>query len=316
MPARRRTRTSICGTRRGCRPDPAPAIERLSRALEALERDRATDLAVGFINALNGSRAVAGICVRENHVTARHLSALHRLMNEHIRPEDDIDRAGRGVYSPTPRDHAQEARDLIHEALRDIPGKETYDALMEIARAAPTEEAKAWRTGLAVTRAQADAHTPWPVPGVNEFARDLECTPSNPRELFDIAVSRIPDLKHGYEDGDFSPAEVVIKTEGETALRNYLAGELQRWSHGRYSISQEEEMPNKQRTDIRFMRADVRGMVPVELKIADNWPGPQLFEKLRDQLCGDYLRDERNGNGIFLLVFRGTKQSWQIYSES
>ena len=292
--------------------DPAPAIKRLSQALEALERDRATDLSVGFINALNGSRAIPGIGVRENHVTARHLSALYRLMNQYIRPEEDIERAGRGVYSPTPRDQAQEARDLIYKALRDIPGKEAFDALMEIARTAPTEDARAWRKGLAETRAQADADTPWPVSKVNEFARDLECTPSTPHELFDIAVSRILDLKHEYEVGDFSPAEVVIETERETELRNYLAGELQRRSHGRYSISQEDEFPNGQRTDIRFMHADVRGMVPVELKIADNWSGPQLLQKLRDQLCGDYLRDGGNGNGIFLLVSRGTKQSWEL----
>ena len=71
-------------------------------------------------------------------------------------------------------------------------------------------------------------------------------------------------------------------------------------------------MPNKQRTDIRFMRAGIQGMVPVELKIADNkWSGPQLFEKLRDQLCGDYLRDEGNKNGVFLLVSRGKQQHWQ-----
>ncbi|SEK03824.1 hypothetical protein MAA5396_04319 [Marinovum algicola] len=292
--------------------DPAPAIERLSEALAALEREEATELAIGFINALNGSRRDQGIGVRKNHVAAQHLSDLHKLMHEHIRPDEDIERAGGGVYSPNSRDDAQDARGHIYEALRDIPGKETFDALMEIAQAAPTEQARAWRTGQAIMRAKADADTPWSVNRVNEFASQLECTPTNPRELFDIAVSRLLDLKYEYEDGDFSPAEVIIETNEETKLRNYLAGELQRRSQGRYSISQEDEMPNKQRTDIRFMRAGIQGMVPVELKIADNkWSGPRLFEKLRDQLCGDYLRDEGNKNGVFLLVSRGKQQHWQ-----
>ena len=63
------------------------------------------------------------------------------------------------------------------------------------------------------------------------------------------------------------------------------------------------------------MHSEVPGMVPVELKIADNnWSGPQLFEKLRDQLCGDYLRDEANEHGVFLLVSRGTQKRWALPS--
>jgi hypothetical protein len=52
--------------------------------------------------------------------------------------------------------------------------------------------------------------------------------------------------------------------------------------------------------------------VPVELKLADNWTGPALFERLENQLCGDYLRDSRSSRGIFLIVYRGEKQSWEI----
>lgn len=292
--------------------DPAHAIARLSDALDSLEGGGTTELSIGFINALIGSRRGQVVGVRKNYVTPLHLYALHKLMHRYIRREDDLDRAGGGVHSPIARDDAQDARDHIYEALRDIPGKEAFDALMEIAQTAPTEDEKAWRTRQAVMRAQSDADTPWKVRKVNEFASKLECTPSNGRELFDLAVSRLLDLKHDYEDGDFSPVEIIIETKDETKLRNYLAGELQKLSQGRYSISQEDEMPNKQRTDIRFMHTGIQGMVPVELKIADNnWSGPKLFEKLRDQLCGDYLRDEGNRNGIFLLVSRGTQQNWE-----
>ncbi|MCY4260061.1 MAG: hypothetical protein OXC91_07335 [Rhodobacteraceae bacterium] len=292
--------------------DPDPAIEHLAAALASLSHERATELAIGFINALNNSRQDNGIDVRQQHMTARHLLVLHKLMHEHIRPADDINREAGRAYSPTARDHAQRARNHIIHALRDIPGKATFDALRTIAREAPNEYARAWLTEQAHLRAQADADRPWSVSRVNEFAAQLECTPSTPRELFDIAVNRLLDLKHEYEDGDFSPAEVVIRTEDETQIRNYLAGNLQQRSQGRYSISQEDEMPNKQRTDIRFMHAAVPGMVPVELKIADNWSGKVLFEKLRDQLCGDYLRDQNNKNGIFLLLSRGERQSWRI----
>lgn len=52
------------------------------------------------------------------------------------------------------------------------------------------------------------------------------------------------------------------------------------------------------------------GPVPVELKLADKWTGSQLFERLENQLCGDYLRDVRSSCGIFLLVNHGGKKTW------
>ncbi len=55
----------------------------------------------------------------------------------------------------------------------------------------------------------------------------------------------------------------------------------------------------------------ILGMVPVELKIADKWSGPELFTKLEKQLCGDYMRDVNSTNGIYLLVRRSEKNTWQ-----
>ena len=152
---------------------------------------------------------------------------------------------------------------------------------------------------------------PWTIDNVNEFAVKLERTPCNSRELFEVAINRLLDLKYNYEEGDTSPWKVLIKIDKEVDLRNYLADELRKTAHARYSISQEEVFPNDQRTDIRFVRANISGMVPVELKIADKWSGPELFAKLKDQLCGDYLRDVDSTNGIYLLVHRGEKNTWQ-----
>ncbi|WP_432240885.1 hypothetical protein [Herbaspirillum robiniae] len=55
-----------------------------------------------------------------------------------------------------------------------------------------------------------------------------------------------------------------------------------------------------------------KGPVPTELKIADNWTGPQLFERLEGQLAGDYLRDDASSRGIYLLVYRGKVKRWQL----
>ena len=291
--------------------DPLPAIDDLTTRLAALEDGEAVETAIAFINALYGSRREHGLGVRDGHKTPEHLKKLYVLMHQYVRSEDDIDRSKGGVYISTSRDYAQDARRYIYENLADLPGKEAFDALDAIAREAPSAHTRNWLNSRAVARAQADADIPWTIDNVNEFAVRLERTPCNSRELFEAAINRLLDLKYNYEEGDTSPWKVLIEIDDEVYLRNYLADELRKTAHARYSISQEEEFPNAQRTDIRFVRANIPGMVPVELKIADKWSGPKLFEKLKDQLCGDYLRDVDSTNGIYLLVHRGKKKKWQ-----
>jgi hypothetical protein len=59
--------------------------------------------------------------------------------------------------------------------------------------------------------------------------------------------------------------------------------------------------------------------VPIELKLVDmSWSGPQLCERLRNQLAGDYLREAKAGCGIMLLMWRGSKpgRRWEIDGQS
>jgi hypothetical protein len=52
--------------------------------------------------------------------------------------------------------------------------------------------------------------------------------------------------------------------------------------------------------------------VPAELKLAERWTGPRLFERLEVQLSGDYLRDNRSARGIFVLANRTKGRRWQL----
>ena len=291
--------------------DPSPAIDDLTAKLAALEDREAVNFAITFINALYGSRQERGVGARDSHKTPQHLKNLYVLMHQYIRREDDIDRYKGGVFTPNSRDCAQDARAYIYNNLADIPGKDAFDALVSIAREEPSEPIRTELCSRAAARAQNDVNVPWTIDNVNKFAVELERTPSSPYELFEVARNRLMDLKFKYEEGDTSPYKVLITIDKEQELRNYLADELKGTAHARYSISQEDEMANAQRTDIRFMRANIPGMVPVELKIAHKWSGPQLFAKLKDQLCGDYLRDIDSTSGIYLLVHRGQRNTWQ-----
>ena len=186
-------------------------------------------------------------------------------------------------------------------------------ALIDIANKHPDDAVRPWMMLHAKTRAEQDGDIePWSPSEVRVFHDKLERTPSNHRELAELAILRLLDLKDDLEQGDSSIASILKPVTQETEIRKYIGKELRDKAQGRYSIPQEEELADAKKPDLRFHGVGFDGPVPIELKLADNWTGPQLFERLENQLCGDYLRDNRSGQGIFVLVYRGEKSHWEV----
>ena len=218
-----------------------------------------------------------------------------------------------GAYSPGLRDNAQDARNALFELLNKIPGKESYLALMDIAKAHPDEEYRPWMMIHAKTKAEQDGDIePWLPSQVRDFHEKLERTPCNHKELAELAILRLLDLKDDLEHGDSSVAGILLTVTQETEMRKFIGRELREKAFGRYSIPQEEEFADAKKPDLRFHGVGFDEPVPAELKLADNWSGPELFERLETQLCGDYLRDNRSRRGVFVLVHRGDKLGWDV----
>jgi hypothetical protein len=294
--------------------DPAAAIPAFAARVAKISKpeDR-TDIAMRYVTSLWGGRSSEGARVRNAFQTPQYLKSIYLLMHEHVRRRDDIERAGKGVYSPGLRDHAQEARDSLFTLLNQIPGKEAFLALEEISKVHPEESSRSWFVLHAKTKAEQDADIePWLPSQVRDFQDELARTPANHRELAELATMRLLDLKDDLENGDSSIARILQKVTLEPEMRNYIGHELREKASGRYSIPQEEELADARRPDLRFLGGGFDGPVPVELKLADNWTGPALFERLENQLCGDYLRDNRSNRGVFVLVYRGEKKGWDI----
>jgi hypothetical protein len=292
---------------------PEEAIPALRTHVDSLTTDeeRNNFVMTFLVQLVGGSRKVSR--VRQAYRTAQHLKTLYLLAHQYIRLQDDINRTGSGVYSPELRDDAQDARELLLSLLRELPGKETFVALSQIANEHPSERYRPYITQHAKARAEFDAAgTPWTEAHIREFSSKYERTPSNHRELFDLAVLRLLDLKADLEQGDSSDAPMLARTGSERDVRTYIGNWLRNLARGRYAIPQEEELADAKRPDLRFHGTGFDAPVPVELKLADNWSGPKLFERLEAQLCGDYLRDSRSGYGIFMLVYRGKQKSWQL----
>ncbi len=288
---------------------PEDGIAALNERLGAIDSSEdQTKFAMSFITNLLGGRRGDGLTARQVINTPQHLKSLYLIMQKYIRHEDDIDRAGKGVYSPGLRDDAQDARNRLFSLLNQIPGKESYLALTAIAEANP---ARPWIMYHAKTKAEQDGdNEPWLPAQVRDYYEKFEITPKNHRELAELAVLRFLDLKDDLEQGDSSIADILKTVTLETDMRKFIGRELREKAFGRYSIPQEEELADAKRPDLRFHGVEFDGPVPVELKLADNWSGPHLFERLENQLCRDYLRDNRSSQGVFVLVHRGEKNNW------
>jgi hypothetical protein len=296
----------------GIAPDRAIAALKVRIGKIAAPKKR-TWFAMTFVTHLLGSRRGDGAAVRQAFKTPGYLKLLYLLMHENIRRKEDINRAGMGVYTPELRDDAQDARNSLFELLNKIPGKESFLALKDIAEQHPEESSRPWVMHLAKTKAEQDGDIqPWSPAQVRDFHDKLECTPRNHKELAELAVLRLLDLKDDLENGDSSISNILKTVEQEVEIRKYIGRELREKAYGRYSIPQEEEFANAQRPDLRFHGTGFDGPVPVELKLADNWSGPELFERFENQLCGDYLRDNHSNRGIFVLVYRGNKTGWDV----
>jgi len=293
--------------------EPRNAIPALEERLASITSDEErTTFAMTYVTQLMGDRGMGNSRVREAYRTPLHLKALYLLMLRYIKQKEDIERSGKGVYSPRLRDGAQEARDRLFALLKEMPGKDAFIAIEEISKAHPDEPSRPWFQLHAKTKAELDAdNLPWSPAQVREFGEEQERTPANHRDLFDLAVMRLLDLKDDLESGDSSIASILRKVDNEIEIRKFIGNWCRQSSRGRYSIPQEEELADAKRPDFRWHGIGFDAPVPMELKLADNWTGPYLFERLDVQLCGDYLRDIRSRRGIFLLVYRGDKNRWK-----
>jgi hypothetical protein len=291
--------------------EPTLAIPALAVRIDSLSSDEEkSKFAMLCLVAIVGSRT-ASRC-RQNYKTVEHAKALYLMMHTYIRIAEDIDRAGTGVYSPGLRDDAQSARDGLLAFIRETPGKAAFLALQEIALAHPAERLRPWSAFYAQQKATADSQTPpWEPAKVVEFHEYLEHTPSTHRELWNLAADRLLDLKHDLEDGDSSCAEILLLANQETSIRKFIGGWLRDRAAGRYVVPQEEQLADDTRPDYRFQSSQVYAPVPVELKLSQKWSGPAHFERLENQLCGQYLRDMSSSCGIFLLVNHGGKTKWE-----
>ncbi|MBE3970544.1 hypothetical protein HJ140_12245 [Vibrio parahaemolyticus] len=295
--------------------EPDQGIPELEEWLATLDPEQATNAAEVFLEALLGGRSSHRSLYNVGRFkVVAHLKALYILMHKYIRVSDDLKRAGTGVYSPTTRDHAQEARDMLFNYLVEIPSKENYYALTQLIEDHPDESHRPWMKKNAYKMAEAYGDVPlWSDNQFKEFHKTKLISPESHRQLFELGVRQILSIKDWVENGNDSPWMTWQRATKENEVRTLIAAELRKSANGYYTIAEEPELANEQRMDIWLANPKVASPVPIELKLLDKgWSGPDLCERLRNQLVGDYLREGTAGCGVFLLVSLKSTKSWEI----
>lgn len=295
--------------------EPTNGIKEVEEWLSSLDEGMVTHAAEIFITTLMGGRHMeeGGLYFDQFH-EAEHLKSLYILMHRYIRANEDINHEG--AFTPELRDDAQSARNRLFRLIAERPGKESYTVIRQLINEHPDPNYRSWMMKEAYKRAEEDGDLePWSAEQVSTFDKSQTITPATHRQLFELAVYRLLDLKNWLERGNDSPWQTWQRANEETEMRNLVAGWLNQQCREQYTTAQEPELANSQRMDIWLHNIKVSSPVPIELKLLDKgWSGPKLCERLRNQLVGDYLREESAGCGVMLLVWQGKKpkKSWVI----
>ena len=286
-------------------------------AIRCLQRSERDDLGRAKVieqlcSALGGRRIRRHPLVPDpDYLAPNHLRRLIPLVYLHVRPNEDLDRLGKGVYSPTSRDEAQDFRNGLLDRLAQSEASEADLALRELAEDPILARQRDWILHLIDRRAEEQADLPpWNPQDIRSFAKEYETEPKTDYELFRIVCRRLADIKHDVEKSDNSLREEVRVGDHEACLRRWFARKLSERSRRRYTVPQEEEIDQQQRPDIRIENPRT-APVAIELKWADRWSLAGLLERLENQLVGQYLRAHNARYGVFLLGTIGQKEYWQ-----
>jgi hypothetical protein len=271
-----------------------------------------------FITELVGDRRGSrGKISFETYITPTFLKELYILAHKYVKSKDDITRENDGVYSPELRDDAQSARNRLFSLLCDLPGKEAYIAIKELALEHPEPSYRLWMTKKALNKAECDGDLEtWTSEQVIQFEHLQLITPKTHTQLYELGINRLNNMKAWIENGNDSPWKTWQRADQENEIRNLIAGWLNQNCREQYTTAQEPELANAQRMDIWLHSNHVKSPVPIELKMLDKgWSGNQLCERLRNQLVGDYIRESGASCGIMLLVSAKTDRKWEIDSK-
>ena len=290
---------------------PSVASEMLMEKLRVLERGAQSALVQGLLPRLVGERRSGNGALPSTEMSFDLLEKLVSIAFRTIRVEDDIRHTE--AYTPSERDHAQNARDVLFNALADKPGLATFDALRRMMSVPDFPISKARLRALGTERAASDADSaPWQPADIYEFESDYATLPRTPLDLQRVAEGRIEDMQHDLVHSDFALGKVVALLPAEKDVQVWVANEFETRQRRSYSVERESHVVEEKEPDVRLRAKASEATLPIEVKVAESWTLKALEEALEGQLVGKYLRARNARHGILLLVHRESRpKGWE-----
>jgi hypothetical protein len=197
--------------------DAVKGLPLLSVELTKQTDENATNLAISVLSELFNKRNYDELSGRKSHHTVTSTMVLYKLMHLYIREEDDIDRVNGGCFSPTSRDDAQDARNNLFNSLKEIPGEDTYQALMDIANMwSDVPYRKSWIQHLALQRVIEDAD----VGVLTEKAFNKYSQGLNPAVELPISLTKIENNVSNNFNGPISNSVIGDKNKNVTITQD------------------------------------------------------------------------------------------------
>lgn len=288
--------------------DPAIGTDAIERLLAPLT-PAATGFAIDVFGMMFGeSDSKLIVDLQKPGFTPGLLFRLVRLAYRHVRPADDI--THEGVYSPGPRDRAQDGRNVVLGALLDAKGVEAWELKLEMVKDPLFAEFRDRLASLAheKTAEEADGSVLTETEAVN-IDSCYEAPPATRDDMFAVLVDRLDDLDDLLLQ-DVSPRGAWVILRDEKVMRQQIALQLHKAASQIYTVDQEAVTADEKETDIRLRVASSGQQCTIELKIGENWSGRELRHTIKSQLVAKYMAAESCRSGC-LLVTVASNRTWE-----
>ncbi|MCU7916793.1 MAG: ATP-binding protein [Candidatus Thiodiazotropha sp. (ex Epidulcina cf. delphinae)] len=289
--------------------DPATGTDALESLLAPLE-PAATGLAVDVFGHMFGDRASNLLVdLRGPGFTPALLLRLVQLVYRYVRPSDDI--THEEIYSPGPRDRAQEGRDALLSEILDTKGTEAWAVKLEMVDDPLFAHFRDWLTRSAREKAAEDADgAVFTESEVAIFDRYGEAPPTTRNDMFSMLVDRLDDLDDLLLQ-DISPRAAWANIKDEKMMRQQIALQLHYASNHVYTVDQEAVTADEKETDIRLRVASSCQEATIELKIGECWSGKVLRDTIKRQLVTKYMAAESCRSGCLLVTVASGLRIWK-----
>jgi hypothetical protein len=289
---------------------PEEAVPTLERLIEAQAPQARYELSINLFAAFSDRRS-ARFCpdLSDPRFTPPLLLQLVRLAYAQIRLEDDIDRAGTGVYSPTARDEAQHGRSAVLGALLSRTGPQAW-AVKQAMRADPLfAHFKDRLDQLAREKAASEAEGPAQADAdIARVESNGEAPPADRNGMFRLMMDRLADLQHDIAAHEYSERPILAAINLEKDMQVWFAKRLQERENGVYRVDREALVVNDKETDIRLLSVRSSAQAVIEMKLANNGYSMADLEKaLEEQLVGQYMQHDNCRAGCLLVTMNKTR---------